>query len=71
MENTMMMTPKIGDISVSLSHNTTGTKFYVLVRKFKFDTIRQESYWVTQVVRSFNKKQHAIKFAQRYDKEIK
>ena len=43
---------KIGDIQAYTQQGSQG-KIAVLVKTFKFDTIRQESYWVTKEVREF------------------
>lgn len=39
----------------------------VLVREFKFDSIRQESYWVTTKVREYRLRSDAEKFAARFN----
>jgi hypothetical protein len=41
-------------------------KFTVLVHEFKFDTIRQESYWVTKQVKTYRLRSDAEAFAARY-----
>lgn len=41
-------------------------KFVVLVHVLKFDTIRQEEYWVTKQVREYRLKADAEKFAARF-----
>lgn len=43
---------KIGDIQAYTQQGTQG-KIAVLVKTFKFDTIRQDSYWVIKDVREF------------------
>ena len=40
--------------------------FTVLVREFKFDNIRQESYWVTKDVKKYAKRSDAEKFVKRF-----
>lgn len=35
--------PNLGDVIVNIS-----SEHFVIVRVFKFDTIRQEAYWVTE-----------------------
>ncbi len=42
-------------------------KFVVLVKEFKFDTIRQESYWVTKEVREYRLRSDAEAFAARFN----
>lgn len=42
-------------------------KFTVLVKEFKFDTIRQDSYWVTREVREYRLRSDAEKFAARFN----
>lgn len=41
-------------------------KYQVQIQVFKFDTIRQESYWVTKEVREFRLRADAEKFANRF-----
>lgn len=41
-------------------------KFRVQVRVLKFDTIRQEEYWVTKEVREYRLRSDAEKFAARF-----
>ena len=41
-------------------------KYVVVVRVLKFDTIRQEEYWVTRQVREFRLRADAEKFAARF-----
>lgn len=41
-------------------------KHVVVVRVLKFDTIRQEEYWVTRQVREFRLRADAEKFAARF-----
>ena len=44
-------------------------KYIVMVREFKFDTIRQESQWVTKEVREYRLRRDAEKFAARFKSE--
>ncbi len=44
-------------------------KYVVMVREFKFDSIRQESYWVTKEVREYRLRRDAEKFAARFKSE--
>lgn len=44
-------------------------KHQVMVREFKFDSIRQESYWVTKEVREYRLRSDAETFASRFNKE--
>lgn len=41
-------------------------KYVVVVREFKFDTIRQESYWVTKAVKEYRLRSDAEAFASRF-----
>ena len=41
-------------------------KHTVTVREFKFDSIRQESYWVTKEVRTYRLRSDAETFAARF-----
>ena len=41
-------------------------KHTVVVHEFKFDTIRQESYWVTKEVRTYRLRSDAETFASRF-----
>lgn len=41
----------------------------VVVMEFKFDTIRQESYWVTKEVRDYRLRSDAEAFAARFNQE--
>ena len=41
-------------------------KYVVMVRVLKFDTIRQEEYWVTKQVREFRLRADAEIFAARF-----
>ena len=41
-------------------------KYTVVVREFKFDSIRQESYWVTKEVRTYRLRSDAETFAARF-----
>ena len=41
-------------------------KHVVTVREFKFDSIRQESYWVTKEVREYRLRSDAETFAARF-----
>lgn len=42
-------------------------KFVVTVSEFKFDSIRQDSYWVTTQVREYRLRSDAEKFAARFN----
>lgn len=44
-------------------------KYVVLVKVLKFDTIRQEEYWVTKEVREYRLRADAEKFAARFTEE--
>jgi len=41
-------------------------KFIVLIRELKFDTIRQETYWVTNTVREYRLRSDAEAYARRF-----
>ena len=41
-------------------------KHVVMVREFKFDNIRQESYWVTTQVKEYRLRSDAEAFASRF-----
>ena len=41
-------------------------KFVVLVHEFKFDTIRQESYWTCKTVKEYRLRKDAEAFARRF-----
>ena len=41
-------------------------KFIVMVKELKFDTIRQDSYWVTKEVREYRLRCDAETFAKRF-----
>jgi hypothetical protein len=55
--------PALGTVNAFLMSNAT--KPTVQVQIFKFDTIRQESYWVTKEVRTFKTRQQAEAYIQR------
>jgi len=62
------MQPKLGDIKVDVRPPTKDwPKWTVVVRKFKFDSIRQESYWVTIKVKSYTRYSDVMVFASRYN----
>lgn len=41
-------------------------KHVVLVKELKFDTIRQDNYWVTKEVREYRLRSDAEKYAERF-----
>lgn len=41
-------------------------KFMVMVSELKFNTIRQDSYWVVKAVRTYRLRSDAEKFASRF-----
>ena len=41
-------------------------KFLVFVKELKFDTIRQQTHWVTKEVRNYRLRSDAETFAKRY-----
>jgi hypothetical protein len=43
-------------------------KHRVTVREFKFDSIRQESYWVTREVKEYRLRSDAEAYAARFNK---
>lgn len=56
------MNVKIGDVTADFVPNTFYT---VIVKKYKFDTIRQEAYWVTIHTRQFKTRVAAQSFIDR------
>lgn len=44
-------------------------KFVVIVKEFKFDSIRQESYWVTRQVKEYRLRRDAEAYAARFNAE--
>jgi hypothetical protein len=57
----------MNDIRVELRlASKTFPKHQVFVREFKFDTIRQESYWVTKEFRQYRLRADAEAFASRF-----
>ena len=59
--------PELGTVQAFLMSNAT--KPTVQVQVFKFDTIRQEAYWVTKEVRTFKTRQQAEAYVQRVDQQ--
>ncbi len=45
-------------------------KYCVLVKEYKFDTIRQGWFWVTKVAMHYQKREDAQKFAQRFNSVV-
>lgn len=41
-------------------------KYIVMIKELKFDTIRQEEYWVTKEMREYRLRADAEKFAKRF-----
>lgn len=64
----MMNEPTLGTTEAVVRHYNWGTSepFAVQVREYKFDSIRQESYWVTVRVKTFRKKAEAMIYAGRF-----
>ncbi len=54
--------PELGTVKASLMLTKVPT---VQVQIFKFDSIRQEAYWVTKEVRTFKTRQQAEAYIQR------
>ena len=50
---------------------TRSERIWVLVKVFKFDSIRQEAYWVTKSARSFKNTELAQAYIQRTNKTVK
>ena len=44
-------------------------KYVVMVKEFKFDSIRQDSYWVVREVKEYRLRADAEKFAARFNTE--
>ena len=63
-----MNQPTLGQTEAVFKDWGTGysDRYSVQVREYKFDSIRQESYWVTQEFRSYRTEKDARKFAQRF-----
>lgn len=59
---------KVGDTE---AHIYPATKAYpkhvVIVSEFKFDSIRQESYWVTKQLKEYRLRSDAEAFASRFN----
>lgn len=64
----MMNEPTLGttEAVVRRRAGNTSTPYAVQVREYKFDSIRQESYWVTVQVKTFKKKADAMIYAGRF-----
>jgi len=58
--------PALGTVQAFLM--STVEEPTVQVQVFKFDTIRQEAYWVTKEVRSFKTRKQAEAYIQRFCK---
>jgi hypothetical protein len=54
--------PPLGTLAADFMLTETPT---VQVREFKFDTIRQEAYWVTRIVRKFKTRELAAAYVAR------
>ena len=54
----------IGDIQAYTQQGTQG-KIAVVVKEFKFNTLRQEAYWVTKEVREFRNQAQADAYVAR------
>jgi len=60
---TLGASPELGDERVSVLNHSKN--YVVQVWVFKFDTIRQESYWATKIWRVFKTKDRAEAYAKR------
>lgn len=59
----------LGTVKATLRiDRTPGAKkpYTVMVREFKFDNNRQEAYWVTTLVRTYQNREAAIAMASRF-----
>jgi len=55
-------------VKVEIREPVQGFPYYVvLVSEFKFDTIRQESYWVTNLIKKYKRRSDAVKYASRFN----
>lgn len=57
--------PAIGEIRTTLYQHHNSPTWWVLVKQFKFDTIRQEAYWVTKGIKEFKTEGKAQAYANR------
>lgn len=46
-------------------------KYVVIVKELKFDSIRQETYWVTVKAKEYRTLKHAKAFASRFGVDVK
>lgn len=60
------MRPELPELNTVEAHLMPADKPTVIVKRFKFDTIRQEAYWVTQYAKQFK----SIKLANDYINRI-
>ena len=66
MENTALnLNPAIGDRWVSVSHRSIGWEVHVQV--FKKNSLRGDSYWVTEAFKTYRKEADARRFAARFN----
>jgi hypothetical protein len=56
--------PALGDIKTEIT--TFNNRWFVQVMVFKANTLRGDSYWVTEGFREFKKESAATLFANRY-----
>lgn len=57
--------PEIGKIIAQVFQQQNCNIFWVTVKEFKFDTIRQEAYWVVKGVKQFKSEQKANEYVKR------
>lgn len=61
------MQPNLGDHSITVLHPTKDyPKWTVTIKEFKFDSIRQESYWVTIKKKSYARYSDVMVFTSRF-----
>jgi hypothetical protein len=64
MENLTYTPPSLGDIKCYVRQSNGG--WTVQVMEFKHNTLRGDSYWVTEGFRQFKREADARRFAARY-----
>ena len=61
----LCLTPAIGDLWVSVRQSSNGWTVHVQV--FKANTLRGDSYWVTDAFKIYRKEADARRFAARFN----
>jgi hypothetical protein len=65
MNKPLNLSPQLGERWVTVRRQTNGL-WEVHVRVFKANTLRGDSYWNTEVLRTFGKKADAERYASRF-----